>query len=630
MVNVKKLDKSNKQFLLDNFIKCSGFKTCIEDGLCNPDNKQVEWFRKEYHIHGDSIEIPASFPIREVRSSELSIYDLKIALVKAAAGDKSLIVKFCCWLHFQLDELLYHDFVIVGKITKQAELLLNTLEDFGNTFIIITPEIYKELKLLAKEQEIIGYIPCRNAWMSTPNPLEEILNRPQGVNTVFCEIKGTNSLATYSEDLFSFYQKVKGNCIVIDGKIPPPTNDEVKKLIEHDDVISLSKNLGGFKGAVLSRFLRENSVSENSAKVLTLWLKRYFNNLSKECVKTFIYYGACIKKNDVLFLELLSELPVDVIIFNHSKEDSCDFGGDFLILDGEYSSPLAKFPKDGLYTQAASVEQTLDKVLYNTENFSRANQYNQVRSVILNVTKEDVLGLWNEEIKLRTGYTINDGVVITPTIYAQVVGTGSSSKKSYFDFIATLEKNSKCFVTETLEISSIDLDGDIVVKAWNGRHFNQVYAKKLMEGTMLDILSEEKKDLLVSKAGEMIKEMTFPVIWDAFLFLDYLFSIPETLIRLIQTYDLTKVNPKIVMVLTGARKLDKKEELMLNYMHRIGFDVLLFVPTGYSIVSENFLRSGLQKIDLGNYRFDLTSKDLSFSKLNSVEKFLYKIGSLFD
>ena len=90
----------------------------------------------------------------------------------------------------------------------------------------------------------------------------------------------------------------------------------------------------------------------------------------------------------------------------------------------------------------------------------------------------------------------------------------------------------------------------------------------------------------------------FNSVWDALTFAGILFAIPEALAQLIHVWDLTKVNPKIVMVLTGTRKLEPKEEVMLQYLHAIGLDVLLFIPTGYGLVTEDLLRSGLQKIEI--------------------------------
>ena len=615
MVTVEKIDKSNKQKLLRQFIKCISFKTCIKDGLRNPDNQQVEWYRKKYCKNGNSFEILNKFPIKEENT------ELDNALKLAVNGNPNLGVKFCCWIHFQLNDLAKHTYIVVGSINNQAQLLIETLEKFGNTFTIITPEVYKELKALAKEMEMVGYDLCHNAWMNSTDILAEVLSRPQNnenINTVFCELSGTNSVATYAEELFNFYQRRKDSCIVIDGKIPFPTNEEIQQT-------ALAKD---FKKIVLSQFVREKRIEGDTGKILEVWLNRYFKKLNRGEVYTLLYYGACNKKNEVLFLELVARLPVDVIILNHAKEQSHDFGEDFLTVDGEFSSPLTKFPKEQLYTGAASIERTLDQTLYNEENFSRVNQYSETNSIILNVTQEDIVGLWNEEITFRPGYSIKCNVVTVPTMYSQITGLGGFSKKSYFDFVASLTKNSMCFVTEALEISLLRLKEDLAIKAWTGKQFKPSFVKKILDETPLGILSQEKKNLLIEKVNEMIRVANFTDIWKALTLLRILFAIPEDLAKLLQIWDLTKTNPKIVMLLTGTRKLKYEEEFMLEFLHRIGFDVLLFIPTGYGLVSELILRSGFQKIDLGNYNFNLTYKDLVLAKMNPMARFLHKIGKV--
>lgn len=295
-----------------------------------------------------------------------------------------------------------------------------------------------------------------------------------------------------------------------------------------------------------------------------------------------------------------------------------------MVIEEEFASPLAKFPDEVLATGAASVEKTLDQVLYGDENFSRPNQYSDVESIILNVTREDVAGLWGEEIKMRTGYGIENGNVIIPTLYAQITGLGNSSKRSYIDFVSDLTQNSMCFVTETLEISPIKLKGDSSLKTMPDKQFNKKFAERVLSFTPLSILSQEKQKLLVEKANEMIKRYKFNSVWDALTFAGILFAIPEALAQLIHVWDLTKVNPKIVMVLTGTRKLEPKEEVMLQYLHAIGLDVLLFIPTGYGLVTEDLLRSGLQKIDLGNYNFSIQYSEIISNRKGLLSRLFHR------
>ena len=339
-----------------------------------------------------------------------------------------------------------------------------------------------------------------------------------------------------------------------------------------------------------------------------------------------LYYGSITEKKEIQLLDFAKELPIDVIILNHAKEESYDFKGDFMVIEEEFASPLAQFPEEVLATGAASVEKTLDQVLCGDENFSRPNQYSDVESIILNVTKEDVTGLWSEEIKMRTGYGIENGKVIVPTLYAQITGLGNFSKRSYIDFVSDLTQNSMCFVTEALEISPIKLKGDSSLKTMSDKHFNKKFAEKVLSMTPLSILSQEKQNLLVEKANEMIKKYKFNSIWDVLTFAGILFAIPEALAQLIHVWDLTKVNPKIVMVLIGTRKLESKEEVMLQYLHAIGFDVLLFVPTGYGLVTEDLLRSGLQKIDLSNYNFSIQYSEIVSNRKGLLNRLFHRLA----
>lgn len=604
MIQIENLNISNKQQLINYFQKCQEDRTILRDGLRNPDNEQIAWYKNEVQ-NDDGISALA----KKNHLNEEMIEELK----KLTKNNENVSAKFCCWIHFQLKDLAKKDFVVMRELNKHAEDMVEVLEKFGYKFVSVAPELTKELTTLAQEQKAIGFSVCRNAWMKEPDPLQEIQRRPEGLNTIFCEIKGTNCIANYAEDLFKLRRSLS-DCIVINGKIPNPTVDEGRQEVK------------GIVKPVLQRFLREKRITGNDAKVLKALCCRYFSQVSKAKVGTLLYYGSISEKKEIQLLDFAKELPMDVIILNHAKEESYDFKGDFMVIEEEFASPLAQFPEEVLATGAASVEKTLDQVLYGDENFSRPNQYSDVESIILNVTKEDVTGLWSEEIKMRTGYGIENGKVIVPTLYAQITGLGNFSKRSYIDFVSDLTQNSMCFVTEALEISPIKLKGDSSLKTMSDKHFNKKFAEKVLSMTPLSILSQEKQNLLVEKANEMIKKYKFNSIWDVLNFAGILFAIPEALAQLIHVWDLTKVNPKIVMVLTGTRKLESKEEVMLQYLHAIGFDVLLFVPTGYGLVTEDLLRSGLQKIDLSNYNFSIQYSEIVSNRKGLLNRLFHRLA----
>lgn len=604
MIQIENLNISNKQQLINYFQKCQEDRTILRDGLRNPDNEQIAWYKNEVQ-NDDGLSALA----KKNHLNEEMIEELK----KLTKNNENVSAKFCCWIHFQLKDLAKKDFVVMRELNKHAEDMIEVLEKFGYKFVSVALELTNELTTLAQEQKAIGFSVCRNAWMKEPDPLQEIQRRPEGLNTIFCEIKGTNCIANYAEDLFKLRRSLS-DCIVINGKIPNPTVDEGRQEVK------------GIVKPVLQRFLREKRITGNDAKVLKALCCRYFSQVSKEKVGTLLYYGSITEKKEIQLLDFAKELPIDVIILNHAKEESYDFKGDFMVIEEEFASPLAQFPEEVLATGAASVEKTLDQVLYGDENFSRPNQYSDVESIILNVTKEDVTGLWSEEIKMRTGYGIENGKVIVPTLYAQITGLGNFSKRSYIDFVSDLTQNSMCFVTEALEISPIKLKGDSSLKTMSDKHFNKKFAEKVLSMTPLSILSQEKQNLLVEKANEMIKKYKFNSIWDVLTFAGILFAIPEALAQLIHVWDLTKVNPKIVMVLTGTRKLESKEEVMLQYLHAIGFDVLLFVPTGYGLVTEDLLRSGLQKIDLSNYNFSIQYSEIVSNRKGLLNRLFHRLA----
>ena len=356
MIQIENLNISNKQQLINYFQKCQEDRTILRDGLRNPDNEQIAWYKNEVQNDGGLSALAKKNHLNEEMIEELK---------KLTKNNENVSAKFCCWIHFQLKDLAKKDFVVTRELNKHAEDMVEVLEKFGYKFVSVAPELTKELTTLAQEQKAIGFSVCRNACMKEPDPLQEIQRRPEGLNTIFCEIKGTNCIANYAEDLFKLRRSLS-DCIVINGKIPNPTVDEGRQEVK------------GIVKPVLKRFLREKRITGNHAKVLKALCCRYFSQVSKEKVGTLLYYGSITEKKEIQLLDFAKELPIDVIILNHAKEESYDFKGDFMVIEEEFASPLAQFPEEVLATGAASVEKTLDQVLYGDENFSRPNQYSYV------------------------------------------------------------------------------------------------------------------------------------------------------------------------------------------------------------------------------------------------------------
>ena len=89
-----------------------------------------------------------------------------------------------------------------------------------------------------------------------------------------------------------------------------------------------------------------------------------------------------------------------------------------------------------------------------------------------------------------------------------------------------------------------------------------------------------------------------PMIW-----LSIALNIDKKILRLIQGFDFTKKNPKLIYIITGETVLSLEDTIFATYLSQIGFDVLFFVPTGYQSVEKFFNGNYLEEHICMIYRF---------------------------
>jgi hypothetical protein len=97
------------------------------------------------------------------------------------------------------------------------------------------------------------------------------------------------------------------------------------------------------------------------------------------------------------------------------------------------------------------------------------------------------------------------------------------------------------------------------------------------------------------------------------------------LTRMIQNFDFTKTNPKIIYINTGEKIISLEDSILMAFLSLIGFDVLFFVPTGYRTV-ENFYNSDIpDEHQAGTYIYDLRIPDFRTVSSNTRQSWREKI-----
>ena len=88
-------------------------------------------------------------------------------------------------------------------------------------------------------------------------------------------------------------------------------------------------------------------------------------------------------------------------------------------------------------------------------------------------------------------------------------------------------------------------------------------------------------------------------------------NLPKEIVRLIQKFDFTKKNPKLIYINTTEEIISLEDTILTAFLNRIGFDVLFFVPTGYQNIEKHFNGKMAEEHQAGEYMYDLKVPDLA-------------------
>jgi hypothetical protein len=87
------------------------------------------------------------------------------------------------------------------------------------------------------------------------------------------------------------------------------------------------------------------------------------------------------------------------------------------------------------------------------------------------------------------------------------------------------------------------------------------------------------------------------------------------IVRMIQKFDFTKKNPKLLYIHTGEAVISLEDSIVTAFLNLIGFDIVFFVPTGYETIEKHFNGRIMEEHQIGEYVYDLRTPTLeSFPK----------------
>ena len=460
----------------------------------------------------------------------------------------------------------------------------------------------------------------------------------------YIRINGVWDKLTYENELYQFYLSLKGlekNVVVLSEVIPKPEIDEIAKIKRgnYRDVNQLVRDLQvniqfpenpTVRGFLVNAFydivfdeakrLGQNANINkilNKAVYLLCWIKRYqislFKDLNEGETACFIYMGGCNDENEAMFMRFLARTKTDVLILCPNISKKCCLE-DKLLYEINYQEQLAikKFPiqNSGMHigTAAYHAERELDTLMYNDDTLFRNQQFDKANVISLQTMDREIKILWDTELKYRPGFSTVDGIVNIPVIFSKFSGVKDKNIKEYWvmlkrlmtpetlvidkapHFLSTTPNPMRMFATDFYK------NGRLCRNAIKShRAYKYGFLREQMQEHILDKLEFLIEQKYIKGTFENGTEYTIVAM---------ALNLPKEVTRLLQAFDFTKKNPKLIYINTSEQLLSLEDTIYISFLNLLGFDVALFVPTGYNM--ENYFNVKLmEEHQIGNYIYDL-------------------------
>lgn len=544
------------------------------------------------------------------------------------------------------------------------DLQMDGMQSFPENFSVkaIRDEIQNDMN----NERLYGTKPsvnnCTNAWMKGKG-FEDIRlgitlrgNDQKFFYNCFYRINGAEDKLTYANELFQFQQEIRNSqrkLVIVNEEIEKPTPEEIAgvKRDHYQKIDQLILHLAGnikyssnvelqriihkaFVDVVLSEH-KKNGESlnrlTNKAVYLLCWLKRYmpllFTNWKMPEISCFIYLGGCKNENEALFLSFLARLPVDVVILCPNLNVKCCLD-DKLLYEISYQESLIlnKYPEDNslirMGTVAYHAERDLDTLMYQDTGIYRNQQYGKANIICLQTMYEEIKILWDQELKYRPSFSTADGVVNIPVIFSKISGVKDGLEAQYWTAVRELITEDTFVIKKAPFIDSTTpnpMKGFTTEFYKNGKlQRNKIKNHKQYS---YGILREDIQDFMLDKLESMISQKVIKGIGEngtEYLVIGQVLNLPKDIIRMIQKFDFTKKNPKLIYINTSETVISLEDTILTAFLNLIGFDVVFFVPTGYQSIEKYFNKRLMEEHQIGEYKYDMQTPDLKSLSLNNT------------
>lgn len=464
-----------------------------------------------------------------------------------------------------------------------------------------------------------------------------------GVIPVYCaSLIGYDDEAVYNNMLLNFkegFAKSKKQLIFIEKPLDNPNADEIKQLGSVNrssvtamiDELALKIKLNGdsTRTALAQTELRKllNSLYTGNPTVVFNYGSKFISWLYRctqarkyavqyEDIPLILYYGD-ISQSELYFLHYMSRVGFDIIYITPNKlllditvDKNLDNRMQIFQLpqtkdSGSYPTKAIKMKVN---TVAYSAERELDTMLYSGDaGIFRDFQFLNSQTVTLRTTLEEIGILWKQEARFRQGFATSGNLVTVPNVFAKISGVKDGNVNAYWEEIRDR------LTPETIlrvKGEKPEQQGTPDLSAYRSFYRNgQIDTERLKTSSLnkYSYLPDRIQDMLLFKLQETVDSKFLKLSGDDLMcaVMHFGMNLDKEFMKLLQSFDFTKQLPKLIWIDPVEQTFTLEECIQLVLCNLIGFDILIYTPTGYKNLETFVSSDAFEEHTLNDFQYNL-------------------------
>ncbi len=467
--------------------------------------------------------------------------------------------------------------------------------------------------------------------------------KEDGVIPVYCAaLIGYDDEAVYNNMLLNFkegFAKSRKQLIFIEKPLENPNADEIRQLGSVNrssvaamiDELALQIRLNGDAARTIlaqtelrkllnSLYTGNPTVVYNYGSKFISWLYRCTQArkyaVQYEDIPLILYYGD-ISQSEMYFLHYMSRVGFDVLYITPNKL-LLDMAVDKNLENRMQIFQLPQTKESGSYptksikmkvnTVAYSAERELDTMLYGGDaGIFRDFQFPNSQTVTLRTTLEEISILWKQEARFRQGFATSGNLVTVPNIFAKISGVKDGNLSVYWDDI-----RDKLTPETILKVkgSAPATQGSLDLSAYRSFYRNgQIDAERLKSSSLnrYSYLPDRIQDMLFFKLQEAVDSKFLKLSGDELMcsVLHFGLNLDKEFMKLLQSFDFTKQLPKLIWIDAVEQTFTLEECIQLVLCNLIGFDILIYTPTGYKNLETFVSSDAFEEHTLNDFQYNV-------------------------